>query len=89
MALTLSRSATSASDELARLSPRRRRPVLAEIAASYEAVWRERMDLADRVDELEREISRHREVEELMRTTLLTAERASQDMRDEARREAG
>src|SRR5215470_14742129 len=62
---------------------------LAEIASSYEAVWQERMDLSDRVDELEREVSRHREVEDLMRTTLLTAERASQDMRDDARREAG
>jgi cell division initiation protein len=47
------------------------------------------MDLSDRVHELEREIARHREVEELMRTTLLTAERASQDMRDDARRESG
>lgn len=62
---------------------------LAEIASSYEGVWQERMDLGDRVDELEREVNRHREVEELMRTTLLTAERASQDMRDDARREAG
>src|SRR5262249_12493260 len=61
---------------------------LAEIASSYEAVWQERMDLSDRVDELEREVSRHREVEGLMRATLLTAERASQDMRDEARRAA-
>jgi cell division initiation protein len=62
---------------------------LAEIASSFEVVWQERMDLTDRVDELEREVARHREVEELLRTTLLTAERASQDVRDDARREAG
>jgi cell division initiation protein len=62
---------------------------LAEIASSYESVWQDRMDLTDRVDELEREVARHREVEELLRTTLLTAERASQDVRDDARREAG
>lgn len=62
---------------------------LAEIASSYESVWQERMDLSDRVHDLEREVARHREMEELMRTTLLTAERASQDMRDDARREAG
>ena len=62
---------------------------LAEIASSYESVWQDRMDLTDRVDELEREVTRHREVEELLRTTLLTAERASQDVRDDARREAG
>ena len=47
------------------------------------------MDLTDRVDELEREVARHREVEELLRTTLLTAERASQDVREDAKREAG
>jgi len=62
---------------------------LAEIASSYESVWQDRMDLTDRVDELEREVTRHREVEELLRTTLITAERASQDVREDARREAG
>jgi cell division initiation protein len=62
---------------------------LAEIASSYESVWQERMDLTDRVEELEREVARHREVEELLRTTLLTAERASQDVREIAKREAG
>jgi cell division initiation protein len=61
---------------------------LAEIADSYESVWQERMDLIDRVDELDREVARHREVEELLRTTLMTAERASQDVRDEAKRQA-
>ncbi len=70
----------------------RRAPVdraLAEIASSYESVWQERMDLTDRVDELEREVARHREVEELLRMTLMTAERASQGVREDAKREAG
>jgi cell division initiation protein len=61
---------------------------LAEIADSYESVWQERMDLTDRVDELDREVARHREVEELLRTTLMTAERASQDVREDAKRQA-
>jgi cell division initiation protein len=61
---------------------------LGEIADSFESVWQERMDLTDRVHELEIEVARHREVEELLRTTLLTAERASQDVRDEAKRQA-
>ena len=61
---------------------------LAEIADSYESVWQERMDLIDRVDDLDREVARHREVEELLRTTLLTAERASQDVREDAKRQA-
>jgi cell division initiation protein len=62
---------------------------LAEIADSYESVWQERMDLTDRVEDLEREIALHRDVEELLRTTMLTAERASQDLREDAKREAG
>jgi cell division initiation protein len=61
---------------------------LGEIADSYESVWQERMDLTDRVHELENEVARHREVEELLRATLMTAERASQDVREEARRQA-
>src|SRR5712691_4305519 len=62
---------------------------LAEIADSFESVWQERMDHADRVEDLEREVARHREVEELLRTTLMTAERASQDVREDAKRQAG
>ena len=64
------------------------REALRQKLDSYEAVWQERMDLSDRVDDLEREVARHREVEELLRTTLLTAERASQDVRGDARRDA-
>jgi cell division initiation protein len=62
--------------------------VLGEIADSYEAVWQERMDLNDRVHDLSHEVARHREVEELLRTTMLTAERASQDVRADAQRQA-
>jgi cell division initiation protein len=61
---------------------------LGEIADSYEAVWQERMDLTDRVHDLAHEVARHREVEELLRTTLMTAERASQDVREDAKRQA-
>jgi len=61
---------------------------LGEIADSYEAVWQERMDLSDRVHDLANEVARHREVEELLRTTLMTAERASQDVREDAKRQA-
>ena len=69
-----------------------RRPVverlLDEIADSFEDVWRERADLADRLDELETEASKHRELEALLRATLVSAERAAQDMKDQARRES-
>lgn len=61
---------------------------LADIADSFEQVWRQRADLADRVEELEKEIRRHAELEELLRSTLVSAERAAQDVKEQARREA-
>ena len=59
-----------------------------EIAASFEDVWRERADLADKIEQLETDLVRYRELEALLRTTLVSAERASADMREQARREA-
>jgi cell division initiation protein len=69
----------------------RRGPVdglLAEVADSYEGVWRERAELADRVDGLEGELTRYRELEGLLRTTLVSAERAALELREQAQREA-
>jgi cell division initiation protein len=62
--------------------------LLNDIADSFEEVWRERADLADRLEELEAEASKHRELEELLRSTLVAAERAAQDMKEQARRES-
>jgi cell division initiation protein len=62
--------------------------LLAEIADSFEEVWRERADLADRLEELEAEASKHRELEALLRSTLVSAERAAHDMKEQARRES-
>ena len=62
--------------------------LLTEIADSFEDVWRERADLSDRLDELETEASKHRELEALLRSTLVSAERAAHEMRDQARRES-
>lgn len=59
-----------------------------DIADSFEAVWRERSQLVERVDELETEVTRHVELEGLLRSTLISAERASQDLKEAARREA-
>ena len=59
-----------------------------DIADSFETVWRERSQLVERVDELETEVSRHVELEGLLRSTLVSAERASQDLKEAARREA-
>lgn len=62
--------------------------LLTEIADSFEEVWRERADLADQMEELETEAMKHRELEALLRSTLVSAERAAQDMKEQARRES-
>jgi cell division initiation protein len=59
-----------------------------EVADSFEAVWRERAELGERVHALEAEVARHVELETLLRSTLVSAERAAHDMKEQARREA-
>ena len=61
---------------------------LAEVADSFEEVWRDRADLADKLEQLELDISRYREMEALLHTTLVSAERAAADMKEQAKREA-
>jgi cell division initiation protein len=62
--------------------------LLVEIAESFEDVWRERADLADKVEQLEADLVRFRELESLLRTTLVSAERAGAEVKEQARREA-
>ena len=62
--------------------------LLDEVADSFEEVWRERADLSDRLDELETEAAKHLELEALLRSTLVSAERAAHDMKEQARRES-
>lgn len=62
--------------------------VLDDVATSYETVWRERADLADRVEQLDTELARHKDLEQLLRSTLLSAERAAQDLKDAGKVEA-
>ena len=62
--------------------------LLEEITASFETVWRERADFGDRVELLEAELKRYRELEGLLRTTLVSAERAAHELKDQAKREA-
>jgi cell division initiation protein len=63
--------------------------LLEDVAASFEEVWRERADFADRIEQLEGELARHRDLETLLRTTLVSAERSAHELKDQARREAG
>ena len=62
--------------------------LLDEIVMSFEDVWRERADLADRVELLESDLGRYRELESLLRATLMSAEQAANGFREQARREA-
>ena len=62
--------------------------LLEDIVDSFEQVWRERADLADKIERLEEDLVRYRELETLLRTTLVSAERASQELKEQARREA-
>jgi cell division initiation protein len=62
--------------------------LLDEIASSFEDVWRERADLADKVEQLEADIVRFRELETLLRTTLMSAERAAVGLKEQAAKEA-
>jgi cell division initiation protein len=62
--------------------------LLDEITASFEDVWRERADLYDKVEQLEADLVRFRELEALLRTTLVSAERAAVTLKDQAQKEA-
>jgi len=62
--------------------------LLDEITTSFEDVWRERADLTDKVEQLEGDLVRYRELESLLRATLVSAERTAAELKDQARREA-
>ena len=62
--------------------------LLEEIVVSFEEVWRERADLEDKLERLESDIARYRDLETLLRKTLVSAERSAQELKDQARREA-
>jgi cell division initiation protein len=61
--------------------------LLDEIVVSFEDVWRERADLADKVEQLEADLVRYRELEGLLRTTLVSAEKAAVTLKEQARKE--
>jgi len=69
----------------------RRRDVdqlIEEIERSFEAVWRERAEYADRIEQLQSDLTRHRDLETLLRTTLVSAEKSAHELKAQAKREA-
>src|ERR671931_1852001 len=62
--------------------------LLEEIADSFEEVWREQADYADRIEQLQSELARHRDLETLLRTTLISAEKSAHELKAQAKKEA-
>jgi len=62
--------------------------LIEEVAQSFEATWRERGELAEKVEQLEKQLGEHKRREELLTQTLVAAEQAASDVRERARREA-
>jgi cell division septum initiation protein DivIVA len=62
--------------------------MLEDIADSYATVWRERAEFAERVEHLEAELARHRDLEQLLRATPVSAEQAAQTVKEQGRAEA-
>lgn len=62
--------------------------LIEEVAHSFEATWRERGELSEKVEAFEKQIEEHRQREHLLTQTLLAAEQAASEVKDRARREA-
>jgi cell division initiation protein len=62
--------------------------LLEDVADSFEAVWSERGELADKVDDLEKIVADVTQREALLTATLISAERAAADAREQANKEA-
>jgi cell division initiation protein len=62
--------------------------LLNDVADSFENVWRERGELADQVEELDKQMAELRRREELLAHTLVAAENAAAEVRANAKREA-
>jgi cell division initiation protein len=62
--------------------------LLAEITDSFETVWRERHELADRIETMADELSTLHAREQALTQTLVAAEQAATHVKEQAKREA-
>ncbi len=62
--------------------------LLTDVADSFETVWRERGELADHLEVIERELEQLRQREQALTQTLVAAEHAATEVKQQARREA-
>jgi DivIVA domain-containing protein len=62
--------------------------LLSDVADSFEDVWRERGELADRLEDVERHLDEVKQRETLLASTLIAAERTAVEAVESAKREA-
>jgi cell division initiation protein len=62
--------------------------LLEEVVASFEEVWRQRGELEDQVELLQKQLDDLRLREQLLATTLVSAEKAATEAKEQAKREA-
>jgi cell division septum initiation protein DivIVA len=62
--------------------------LIEDIADSFEEVWRDRGELADKLEDVEKVLAEVKQRESLLSSTLIAAEKASAEIREAAKREA-
>jgi cell division initiation protein len=62
--------------------------LLEDIADSFEEVWRDRGELTDKLEDVEKILAEVKQRESLLSSTLVAAEKASTEIREAAKREA-
>jgi cell division initiation protein len=62
--------------------------ILEDVADSFEDVWRDRGELTDKLEEIEKQLAEHKQRETLLANTLISAERAASEAKQLAKREA-
>ncbi|HET7137887.1 MAG TPA: DivIVA domain-containing protein [Gaiellaceae bacterium] len=62
--------------------------LLSDVADSFEDVWRERGELADRLEDVEKRLEEIKQRETLLATTLVAAEKTAAEAVESAKREA-
>ena len=62
--------------------------MLDEVVDAYQDLWQERVDLRDQIEDMQTEVKRVKDMEDLLRRTLISAEKHAADQKEAARREA-
>ena len=62
--------------------------MIEQLADAYQETWQNRVDMQERIETLETEVKRYREMEDLLRRTLVSAEKHAADQKEAARKEA-